>query len=526
MPDEVTNSAESFELLLVQNQQLKAQNELLKREVALLKEKIDLLIRRLFGIKSEKLDPAQLELLLGQAQEGTELGKAEASAPTEALPILEALKAAPKEKRKTEHRERWSQDLPVVEEILEPEEVKANPSLFRFIGQEVSETLDYEPAKFLRRRIVRRKYVHRSQIDQAPLIAPLPESLQERCVAAPGLLAQLIVSKFCQHLPLYRQEQLYWTRHRVWLPRASQARWMGLCARWLEPVYQQIKAAMMTGRYIQVDETPIKYLDPGNGKCAQGYLWVAAQPGGDVLFDWQTTRAASCLQKLVPMDFNGTLQCDGYSAYDRFAALRAQEGKPLTLAGCFAHVRRGFFEALEHAPKQAGWVLLQIGHLYSIERKLRFQRAAAVVRQADRASQSRMIYARLQRILKRWQQSGRFLPQSSLGKAINYALGQWDSLEVYLKDGTIEIDNNFVENAMRPTAVGKKNWLFFGDAEAGHRSAVLYTIVESCRRRGVEPYAYLRDILTRLPTLTNWQIKDITPQAWAKARTNAALKVA
>ena len=518
MPDEVTNDTEK--------QQLKAQNELLKRENELLKEKIDLLIRRLFGVKSEKLDPGQLELLLSQAEEGTGLGKAEASAPTEAEPIVEKFKATLKDQRKTEHRERWPKDLPVVEEILEPEEVKANPALFRFIGQEVSETLDYEPARFLRRRIVRRKYVHRIQIDQAPIIAALPESLQERCVAAPGLLAQLVVSKFCDHLPLYRQEQIYWNRHRVWLPRASQARWMGLCAQWLYPVYQQIKSSIMNGRYIQVDETPIRYLDPGNGKCAQGYLWVAGQPGGDVIFDWHTTRAATCLQKLVPLDFNGTLQCDGYTAYDRFASLRAQEGKPLTLAGCFAHVRRGFLEALDQAPKQAGWILLQIGHLYRIERKLRRQNAGAQLRQADRASQSRMIYARIHRVLERWQRSGRILPQSSLGKAISYALGQWQSLEVYLKDGTIEIDNNLVENAIRPTALGKKNWLFFGDADAGRRSAVLYTIVECCRRRGLDPYAYLRDLLTRLPTLTNWQIKGVTPQAWAKAKITAVPKVA
>jgi transposase len=171
-------------------------------------------------------------------------------------------------------------------------------------------------------------------------------------------------------------------------------------------------------------------------------------------------------------------------------------------------------------------VLLQIGHLYSIERKLRGQGAGAVLRQADRASQSRMIYARIHRVLKRWQRSGRILPQSSLGKAISYALGQWESLEVYLKDGTIEIDNNLVENAIRPTALGKKNWLFFGDAEAGNRSAILYTIVESCRRRGVEPFAYLRDLLTRLPKLTNWQIKEVTPQAWAKAKKDPGLKVA
>jgi transposase len=189
-------------------------------------------------------------------------------------------------------------------------------------------------------------------------------------------------------------------------------------------------------------------------------------------------------------------------------------------------VRRGFFKALDQAPKQAGWVLLQIGHLYEVERQLRHQQAGPRLREALRSSQSQPIYARIGRVLELWKSSGRILPKSSLGQAIHYALGQWKSLAVYLRDGTIEIDNNLVENAIRPTALGKKNWLFFGDAKAGQRSAVLYTIIESCRRRGVEPYTYLCDVLTRLPTMTNRQVKDITPQAWAKAKKPAVAKAA
>lgn len=505
-------------------ERLKAENELLRRENALLKEKVDLLIRRIFGVKREKLDAAQLELLLEQAQAGTSLGKAEASVEAEAAPIVELLKARRRDKHQREARERWPEELPVIEEILEPEEVKANPEEFRCIGEEVSEQLDYQPAKFFRRQIIRRKFVSRREPELAPVIAPAPESLQQRCIAAPGLLAQIIVSKYCDHLPLYRQEQIYWNRHQIWLPRASQARWMGLAADWLNPIYQEIKSGIMAGGYVQVDETPIKYLEPGNGKTAQGYLWVASQPAGDVLFEWHTTRATRCLEKLIPIDFDGTLQCDGYSSYDRFAGNRAREGKTLILAGCWAHVRRGFFEALDQAPQEAGWVLLQIGHLYTVERELRHQRAGPRLREARRSSQSRLVYARIGRVLELWQKTRRILPQSSLGQAISYALGQWESLAVYLQDGTIEIDNNLVENAIRPTALGKKNWLFFGDAQAGQRSAVLYTIIESCRRRGVEAYAYLRDVLTRLPTMTNWQIKDITPQAWAKSRKAARLK--
>jgi len=314
----------------------------------------------------------------------------------------------------------------VEQEVIEPAEVKENPEAFRCIGEEVTEMLDYRPAKFFRHQIIRRKFVHRQQPELAPIIAPLPESLQQR--------------------------------------------------------------------------------------------WVAHRPGEDVLFEWQTTREAKCLQKLIPIDFNGTVQCDGYSAYDHFARHRASQGKPILLAGCWAHTRRGFYEALDHAPKEAGWLLIQIGHLYDIERRLRRQRAGRALRNAYRSSQSRPICARIRRLLQRWYITRRFLPQSTMGKAIHYALDQWESLEVYLQDPLIEIDNNLVENAIRPTALGKKNWLFFGAANAGERAAVIYSIIESCRRHGVEPYSYLRDVLTRLPSMTNRQIKDIVPKAWAAAK--------
>ncbi len=168
----------------------------------------------------------------------------------------------------------------------------------------------------------------------------------------------------------------------------------------------------------------------------------------------------------------------------------------------------------------------QIQHLYRIENDLRQKRAGPRLRAAVRAHQSRPLIARPQRALTRLKLSRRHLPQSPLGQAIDYALGQWASLVVYLGDGRIEIDNNLCENAIRPTAVGKKNWLFIGAAAAGQRGAILYTIIESCRRRGIDPHAYLREVLTLLPSMTNWQIKDITPEAWAKAHQPAALQAA
>jgi transposase len=336
--------------------------------------------------------------------------------------------------------------------------------------------------------------------------------LQERSIPAAGLLAQIIVGKYVDHLPLYRQEHIYRTRHGVWLPRQTQVRWVELVADWLKPIYQCIRTGVMAGGYVQVDETPVRYLAPGHGKTKTGYFWTTSRPGGDAVYQWETSRATTCLDKVLPVDFRGTVQCDGYAAYASFA----RHKQHIQLAACWAHARRKFYEAREQDPLIAGWLLRQIGHLYRIERKLRLSRSGPRLRDAVRAYQARPIYQRLHRLLTRLKMKRRYLPRSRMGLAIAYTLNLWPLLGVYLGDGRVEIDQNLVENAIRPTALGKKNWLFIGEAEAGERSAILYTIVESCRRRGIDPYAYLRDILTRLPNSTNWQIEDLTPQAWAK----------
>jgi len=266
---------------------------------------------------------------------------------------------------------------------------------------------------------------------------------------------------------------------------------------------------------VQVDETPVNYLEPGNGRTRQGYLWTGSQPKGDVFFRWETSRATACLNNVVPRNFTGTLQCDGYAAYRTFANSR---GQTIELAGCWAHVRRKFYEAIETSPKIAGWIVRQIQHLYQVEAGLREHRAGPRLRASVRIHQSRPIVERLQRALTKLKTSGRHLPQSPLAGAIEYSLGLWSTLTVYLADGRVEIDNNLVENAIRPTAIGKKNWLFVGDADAGERSAIIYTLIESCRRRGLDPYAYLKDVLTRLPHMTNRQIPEVTPEAWVKSQ--------
>jgi transposase len=256
--------AELLKLLEAKDRRLQEQAE----EIKLLRQKLDALARRLFGKKSEQLDAGQLELLLKEA-EASEPGLGKGSGP-------EALAAEPPRpdkaasRRPRDRKPRLPEHLPVIEEVIVPEPVQAAPELWRRIGEEVTEKLDYEPGRFLRRRTVRPKYVRRGELDAVPVIAPLPDSLLERSLVTPGLLAQIVVSKYCDHVPLYRQESIYWSRHEVWLPRQTMAEWMGLGAEWLKPIYRQIREDALSGGYVQIDETPIRYLEPGNGKTKLG----------------------------------------------------------------------------------------------------------------------------------------------------------------------------------------------------------------------------------------------------------------
>src|SRR6202451_4601987 len=267
-----------------------------RRENELLRQKVELLIRRVFGSSSERLDKAQLELLL------------QLSGGTSPVPKETPVVAASSKRSSRPNTPRLPESLPVIEEVIEPEPVKHQPEEWRCIGEEVSEQLDYEPARFVRRRTIRKKYVHRLDLNRAPLIAPLPERLLSRSLPAPGLLAQILVGKYCDHLPLYRQEQIFLQRHQVQLPRQTLARWVALAADWLKPIYEQIRTGVMAGGYVQVDETPIDYLEPGHGRTKQGYLWTGSRPGADVFFHWETSRATACLDRVIPINFKGTIQ--------------------------------------------------------------------------------------------------------------------------------------------------------------------------------------------------------------------------
>jgi hypothetical protein len=340
-------------------------------------------------------------------------------------------------------------------------------------------------------------------------LTPLPPQPIEQGMVGPGLLAQILVSKYEYHQPLYRQEKMFRQQFGVELSRKTMGSWVEQAAELLKPVYRAIREDLLAGNYLQADETPIRYLDPDvKGKSRQGCLWVYSRPKGDVLFEWRISRSREGPQEFLK-NFSGKLQTDGYGAYESLAKAR----EDLTLVGCWAHVRRGFHEALAET-KLAAWFVGQIGQLYAIEKKLREQKAGPALCEAMRAWQSQPLLTRLHRAMELIRR--KTLPQGLLGQAIDYTLKRWTTLNQFITDGTLEIDNNLIENSIRPSALGKKNWMFIGHPEAGERSAVIYTLLGSCRRHGINPFDYLKDLFARLPAAKITQIKEFTPAAWAK----------
>lgn len=495
--------------------QLREENARLKAENELLREKLDLLLRKLFGSSSEKLDTAQLELLL----EGDELKKPAAADCDEDAPAAEP---EPPRGRRKRSRPKLPADIEVVERVVDPEEVERQPEAWRQLGQEVSERLAFEPSRYWLERTIRRTWVKRGEPDHAPVTAPLEPCLLEGSLLSPSLAAGMITAKFCDHLPFYRQAWILSTRHGIEISRQNMYHWAGVCAGHLEPLWKLQAAELRAQDWLGADETPIEYLSPGHGSTRQGYLWTYAHPQAGVLYDWHLGRGHRCLESVLvdPQSgrpWQGTLLTDGYAAYQTWA--RRHEG--ITLAACWAHVRRKFHEASEHHPQAAMPVLGRINALFGIEQRLRNQRAGPEQRLALRRAESLPLVNSIKEHLL---DLSHCLPKSTLGRARDYTLGLWNRLLVFLEDGKIPIDNNLTENAIRPTKLGAKNWLFVGGADTGQRSAILFTMVENIRRAGGDPFRYLRDVLTQLPAMTNQDdLRPLLPLNWlARQRSQQA----
>jgi len=473
---------------------------LLRQENAVLRAQIAWLQKELFGPgKSETLDRAQLLLKLGELEK-----LAAASAPKQTITYERTVS---KEKRPLP-AENFAR-LPVQEVVeIVPEPVRAEPEAYERIGEERAFEVDVVPPKLFKREIVRPKFKRKADREQPPVVAPAPARAVAGGYASAGLLAWIALSKYVDHLPLYRLEQMS-ARWGAALPRSSMADWIGITAQWLEPVYRQMKAGLLAGGYVQADETPVRCNDPDEkkGGTTQGWLWAISRPGGDVVFDWRLSRRHGELTSLLE-GYRGLLQSDGYEAYPSFA--REREG--VVWLGCWAHARRYFFEAAAEKPRTAERILRTIAQLYRLERQWDEAEVGA-----GRAALRQKHFARPLYWLRKLAVAlrVRVLPKSGLGRACAYLLDHWEPLTAHLRYSESRLDNNLVENAIRPSAIGKKNWLFIGHPDAGQRSAIIYSIVVSCQRHGKDPYAYLRDVLSRLPQMTNQDdLTALTPAGW------------
>lgn len=362
---------------------------------------------------------------------------------------------------------------------------------------------------------MRPKYRRKEQRHLPPIVAPAPVTPLLGGLPGASLLAHMLVAKYIDHLPLYRQEQIF-QRVGIGIPRDLIIHWIHKSINLIEPVVAAIRQETLASDYIQVDETPARYLSPGAGKAPLGYLWIVNVPGGSLYYHWGVGRSTEALIEAIGESYVGTIQCDAYSAYPCYQ--KQQPADSLTLMACLAHIRRNFHDILKLGPhRHAAHIMRLIGNLYRIETRLREAGAGPALREAIRASESAMIYKRIEKIMKHM--LNRHRPQSPMGKALAYGLANWARLGTYLADGRIEIDNNLAENAVRPVKLGHKNWLFFGSKEAGHTGAAIYTLVENCRRHDIPVEAYLKQLLETLPGLTDKTvIATLTPARIAEAR--------
>jgi len=467
----------------------------LRQENAHLKEELGQLRRLIFGSKKERFiapDSAQQVLFDQPDEEVTEVEK-------EQITYSRDKKKPGKAKRLL-----LPAHLPRKEEIIEPEGLdKENDEL---IGEKVTEVLEYTPGKFYIRRIVRPTYKQKDRIITANLpTLPIPNGN-----AGASLLAYLFVSKYVDHLPYYRLVQIF-KREGIRIAESTITGWFNHVSRLLEPLYDHMLSRLKETAYIQADETPIPVQGSHKkGAIHKGYHWVYHMPEeGLVVFDYQKSRGQNGPREMLK-DFSGCLQTDGYAAYDKLG-----RNKDIIHLGCMAHARRKFDQAKDNDADRANHILTQVQKLYAIERQADEQQMTAEQRETLRQQEARPILA----AMKSWltEQYGQVLPGSSIGKAISYMLKQWDKLYRYTENGHWKIDNNGVENKIRPVALGRKNYLFAGSHQAAQHAAMIYSFLGTCKIHDVNPLDWLKTILEKLPDCKVNQLHTLLPKQEIKS---------
>ncbi len=502
------------------------------RKLGTMEHQLQQLLRRLYGRSSEKIDPKQMALFAEM------LGQLDSQSPAAQPPESAEPTAAPASAGKGHGRGKLPADLPrqrVVHDLTEDD--KPCPccgEVRQVIGQDVSEQLDYIPAKVMVIEHVRLKYACKACEARVAASGPQivtadkPLAPVEKGLATAGLLAHVIVSKYADHLPLYRLERIL-KRHKIEIARSTLCDWMRQSAEALGPLYDAMARDVLASKVIHTDDTPVDVQAPGLGKTRTGRFWVyVGDPAhGQIVFDYTPSR-----KRDGPMAFlkdwgkntRRFLQADAFGGYDGIYA--GQAGGKVTEVACWAHARRKFYEARQSDPANSAQALAYIRLLYDVETRAKKQFGAQKQDDAKRplaairlALRQQHTAARLDEI-KAWLEGlgisagGNVLPKSPMGQGVTYALNQWDALKVYATDGELNIDNNPAENAVRRIALGRKNWLFAGSDRGGRTAATLFTLIATCQRHRVEPFAYLRDVLTRIAAHPHNRLADLMPDRW------------
>lgn len=474
-----------------------------QQEIEYLKFQLDELKRMIFGSKSERFIPSDSGV--------TQLNMFDTPPEDEAISETENItysRVKQKKEKQKAVRVKIPSHLPRVEEIIEPEEKEG----LRKIGEEVTELLEYSPAKVYVRKIVRPKYA--KPLSEGVLIAELPSLPIPKGNAGASMLAYIMVSKYIDHLPFYRQIQIF-KRTELFLSESTMNGWFSRTASLLEPLYQVLEKSVLDTDYLQADESPIGVQDSKKeGALHKGYQWLFRDPlKGLVLFKYNPGRGREVPQEFL-QNFTGSLQTDGYVAYENMET----KGK-ITLMACMAHARRYFEKALTNNTKKAEYVLKLMQRLYEIERKARERNICHETRKRYRDLYAKPVFAELEQWLI--DNKDIALPKSPLGKAINYTRNLWSRLKVYLQDGRYEIDNNLIENAVRPLALGRKNYLFAGSHEAAQKAAMMYSFFATCKINGVNPLNWLTDVLERIQEHKANRLHELLPQNWKQLSSQA-----
>ena len=493
-------------------------NELLRLEVEELRDKLkevardrdrlaDLLAKlkqHVFGRRSERLvDHPQLPFE-DEEQEPPQPPHVE-EAPDEETEWVQR-------KKRKRRGNRLPSDLPRKREVIEPpQEEKTCASCGKEkkqIGEEITEELEYQPASFYIREIVRPKYVCPDHEEEGVATAELPPRPIPRGLPGAGLIAQVLTAKYRDHLPLHRQHGIY-LRHGVDICETTMVDWVRGGATVLLPVVEVMRRSVLSSYAIHTDDTTITVQDRNHkGGSRKGYIWVYIGDQGDVVFDYTPGRSRDGPKRFLG-DYQGYLQADGYAGYDElYASGRVVE------VGCWSHARRKFVDALPNFPAEAGSIVAAIRKLFMVERQ-----AAGLdpdARRVLRQRETKPLLDDLKPYLLGLRDMLQILPEGPLGQAITYSLNQWNALTRFLDDGRLAAHNNDSERALRQVVVGRKNWLFAGSEEGARRAATIYSVIGSCTRLELDPFEYLRDVLVRLPA--GEDPETLTPRAWKAAR--------